>query len=70
MYSLFAGEVMYGNIRQLVVVSKNWKDLKAMHQRDEPLPRPYREEGIILRQYQVCVLTGYKPIIANEIQKF
>ena len=52
-YSILTGEVMYGNIQQLVKVGKNWSELKAMFQRDEPLPRPYREEGIILRPFQV-----------------
>ena len=46
---------MYGNVRRLVVVSKNWSELKAMYEREEPLPRPYREEGIILRPYSVTL---------------
>ena len=55
---------MYGTIRQLIVVSKNWKDLKAMHQREETLPRPYREEGIILRQYQVDICLDLLTVVA------
>ena len=56
---------MYGIVKQLVAVGKNWSELKDMFLRGETLPRPYREEGIILKPYKVDILiTLFRPIRA------
>ena len=56
---------MYGIVKQLVAVGKNWSELKDMFLRGETLQRPYREEGIILKPYKVDIhISLFRPIRA------